>query len=63
MNLPPAQVRALLKSPLPLADVYKDLSKQETDYMSIVAQCVEDRADDLLSLINIYMQKISFLYI
>ena len=42
------QVRALLKSPAPLADVYKDFSKLETDYMSIVAQCVEDRADDLL---------------
>lgn len=48
MNLALAQVRALLKSPAPLADVYKDFSKLETDYMSIVAQCVEDRADDLL---------------
>lgn len=48
MNLTPAQVRALLKSPAPLADVYKDFSKLETDYMSIVAQCVEDRAEDLL---------------
>ena len=48
MNLTPAQVRALLKSPAPLADVYKDFSKLETDYMSIVAQCVEYRADDLL---------------
>ena len=44
MNLTPARVRALLKSPAPLADVYKDFSKLETDYMSIVAQCVEDRA-------------------
>ena len=48
MNLTPAQMRALLKSPAPLADVYKDFSKLETDYMSIMAQCVEDRADDLL---------------
>ena len=48
MNLTPARVRALLKSPSPLADVYKDFSKLETDYMSLVAQCVEDRADDLL---------------
>ena len=48
MNLTPAQVRALLKSPAPLADLYKDFSKLETDYMSIVAQCIEDRADDLL---------------
>ena len=48
MNLTLAQVRALLKSPAPLADVYKDFSKLETDYMSIVALCVEDRADDLL---------------
>lgn len=42
------QVRALLKSPAPLADVYKDFSKLETDYMSIMAQCVEERADALL---------------
>ena len=35
MNLTPAQVRALLKSPAPLADVYKDFSKLETDYMSM----------------------------
>ena len=48
MHLTPAQVRALLKSPAPLADLYKDFSKLETDYMSIVAQCIEDRADDLL---------------
>ncbi len=48
MNLTLPQVRALLKSPAPLADVYKDFSKLETDYMSIVAQCVEDRANDLL---------------
>lgn len=33
MNLTPAQVRALLKSPAPLADVYKDFSKLETDYI------------------------------
>ena len=52
MNLTPAQVRALLKSPAPLADVYKDFSKLETDYMSIVAQCVEARADDLLKKIG-----------
>lgn len=32
MNLTPARVRALLKSPAPLADVYKDFSKLETDY-------------------------------
>lgn len=34
MNLPLARVRALLKSPAPLADVYKDFSKLETDYES-----------------------------
>lgn len=48
MNLTPAQVRALLKSPALLADVYKDFAKLETDYMSIVAQCIEDRADIFL---------------
>ena len=47
-DIPQNYDMALLKSPAPLADVYKDFSKLETDYMSIVAQCVEDRADDLL---------------
>ena len=36
MNLTPARVRALLKSPAPLADVYKDFSKLETDHIEKV---------------------------
>ena len=42
------QIRVLLASPAPLADIYKDFDKLETDYMSTVAECIEDRANDLL---------------
>ena len=43
-DLPDAQAKALLKSPSPLADVYKDWEKKETGYMDDVWQTVEDRA-------------------
>lgn len=39
------QAQALLRSPCPLDDIYKDLSKQETDYMGMVFDTVRSRAD------------------
>lgn len=48
IDLTAAQAQALLKSPSPLADVYKDFGRVETDYMSIIVQCIEERADGLL---------------
>lgn len=42
------QIRVLLASPAPLSDIYKDFDKLETGYMSIVAECIEGRANDLL---------------
>lgn len=43
-DLPDAQTRAMLKSPSPLADVFKDWEQKETGYMDDIWQTVEDRA-------------------
>lgn len=43
-ELPDAQAKALLRSPSPLADVFKDWEDKETGYMDDVWQTVEDRA-------------------
>ncbi len=43
-DLPTAQAKALLKSPSPLADVFKDWENKETGYMEDIWQTVEDRA-------------------
>ena len=43
-NLPDKQARALLKSPSPLSDIFKDWEKKETGYMDDIWQTVEDRA-------------------
>lgn len=44
-NLPDRQARALLKSPCPLADVFKDFEKRETNHMDDIWSAVEGRAD------------------
>lgn len=43
-NLTDAQARALLKSPSPLSDIFKDWEKKETGYMDDIWQTVEDCA-------------------
>lgn len=48
IGLPARQAAALLESPFPLADVYKDFRDMETDHMNCVRECIEQRADDLL---------------
>ena len=47
-DLPDAQADALMKSPSPLADVFQDFEKQETDHMETIWNCLESRADMLL---------------
>lgn len=42
------QAAALLKSPSPLGDVFKDFENRETGYMDIVLDCITARADDVL---------------
>ena len=47
-DLPDAQAKALLKSPSPLSDVFKDWEKKETGYMEDIWQTVEDRAKEVV---------------
>lgn len=48
LALPGQQAAALLTSPSPLADIYKDFRNTETNQMEVVADCIERRADALL---------------
>ena len=47
-DLSDAQADALMKSPSPLADVFRDFEKRETDHMETIWDCLESRADMLL---------------
>lgn len=47
-DLSVAQVYALMNSPSPLADVFKDFEKLETHHMETVWDCLENRADAIL---------------
>lgn len=50
LELTDAQVKALLKSPSPLADVYREWNKTETRHMDDVRSVIEARADDVIRL-------------
>ena len=47
-DLTAPQAEALLASPSPLADLYKDWCKQETGYMDNIRDTIEGRADELI---------------
>lgn len=47
-NLSDKQARALLKSPSPLADVFKKFQSCETGHMENIRECVESRANEVL---------------
>ena len=47
-DLSDAQADVLMKSPSPLADVFQDFEKRETDHMETIWDCLESRADMLL---------------
>lgn len=47
-DLSDAQADALMKSPSPLADVFRDFEKRETDHMETIWDCLESRADTIL---------------
>ena len=47
-NLNDKQVKALLKSPSPLGDVFKKWETWETDHMEHIWECVECRANEVL---------------
>lgn len=47
-DLSDTQADALMKSPSPLADVFRDFEKRETDHMETIWDCLESRADTIL---------------
>lgn len=47
-DLTSKQAKALMKSPTPLADVFKKFEKQETGHMQDIWNCVESRANEVL---------------
>lgn len=48
VELNPKQAKALLKSPAPLGDVFKEFTNRETEHMDIIRDCIESRADTVL---------------
>ena len=48
LELESPQAKALLSSPTPLSDVYSEFEKRETNYMDVVRDCVESRADEIV---------------
>ena len=48
LELSDAQAKALLASPSPLADAYREFEKRETGYMDVVRDSIESRADAAL---------------
>ena len=47
-DLSDKKAKALLKSPCPLADVFKDFEKRETDHMADIWDTVESRANAVI---------------
>ena len=48
LELTDEQAAALLSSPAPLDDVYKEFLKRETGYMDVIRDCVEERAKEVI---------------
>lgn len=48
LDLPAQQAAALLESPAPLADIYKDFRDMETGHMDTIRECIEGWADHLV---------------
>ena len=43
------QAKALLALPAPLADIFKDFEKIESEHMDTIRACIESRADKIIS--------------
>ena len=48
LELPEAQAKALLRSKIPLADIYKEWNKTETHHMDGVRDVIETRANAVI---------------
>lgn len=50
LELTDAQAKALLKSPSPLADIYREWNRTETHHMDDVRSVIKTRADEAIRL-------------
>ena len=48
LELEPEKARALLRSPCPLDDVYKEFRDREVEHMDTIRDSIETRANDVL---------------
>ena len=48
LELEPEKARALLRSPCPLSDVYKEFRDRETEHMDTIRDSIETEADKSL---------------
>ena len=48
LELSPKQAKALLRSPCPLDDVYKEFKDREVEHMDTIRDSIETRAHDVL---------------
>lgn len=48
LELSTKQAKALLKSSSPLADVYREFEKRETDHMDVIRDSIENCADTVI---------------
>ncbi len=48
LELTPKQAKALLKSPCPLDDVYKEFKDREVEHMDTIRDSIETRADQVI---------------
>ena len=48
LELTPKQAKALLKSPCPLDDVYKEFRDREVEHMDNIRDSIETRADQVM---------------
>ena len=48
LELEPEKAKALLRSPCPLSDVYKEFQDRETEYMDTIRDSIETEADKSL---------------
>ena len=52
LELSPKQAKALLRSPCPLDDVYKEFKDREVEHMDTIRDSIETRANDVLKRIK-----------
>ena len=56
-SLSDKQCKALLKSPCPLGDVFKDFKRRETDHMEDICDTIKCRANDVIRQEFVYKQR------